>query len=235
MKKNIYKLSFEEANKLLNFSVENINDLQKVKESYYVTQKLLIKYDWINLVEDRFSWLFIKDLIESDIKVNSKFNFNKKSILDEIRHLEKPNEFESLTGVQKKFSKKGEFRGLMHKHYYEDSSKGLSKNLLKAFDNKKRRKALEIDLSNLIKEDSTNFKSLLRIIGTHAWKPFKDAYEGKENSLTGEWIIFFEHHDTKYYLALWGHDLDDSIKAKQIHEFCKVEYPELNILEHLNI
>ena len=237
MKKNIYKLSFEEANIFLNFPIEDKNYLQKAEESYYVIQKILVKSAWVDFVEDRFSWLFIRDLIEFNIRFDSKFNtLNIESILNEIKHLEKPEEFVTLTGPCG-FYDGIWLKGLKKKRYVQDGLKNLSKNFQQVLKSKKKKKALEEDISKLIDEEKS-FKDFLGLIGTHFWNPFIDSL-GKQlgerkDYLTGEWIIFYEKNNTKYYLALWEHDLDDSIKAKQIHKFCKVEYPEFKIQEHLN-
>ena len=237
MKKNIYKLSFKEANIFLDFPIDDKNHLQKAEESYYVIQKILVKSAWIEFVNDRFSWLFIRDLIEFNIRFSSKFNaLNIESILNEIKHLEKPTEFLTLTGPCD-FYKGDWLNGLKQKHYVQDSLKNLSKNFERVLNSGKKKKALEEDISKLI-DQKKSFKDFLGLIGPHFWNPFIDSLDKKlgerKDYLTGEWIIFYEKNDTKYYLALWEHDLDDSLKAKQIHKFCKVEYPEFKILEHLN-
>lgn len=237
MKKNIYKLSFKEVNTFLNFPIEDKSHLQKAEESYYVIQKILIEMAWLDFVQDRFSWLLIRDLIEFNIEYNSKFNtLSIKSILNEIRHLERPKEFVSLTAPFRSYT--GDWlKGLKKKHYVQDSLKNISKNFESVLVSKKKRKALEEDISKLIDQGKST-KDFLGLIGPHLWNPYMDSLGKKlgerKDYLTGEWIIFYEQNNTKYYLALWEHDLDDSIKAKQIHKFCKVEYPELDILEHLN-
>lgn len=100
MKDRIYDLSFEEANQFLDFKFLDKETLKKLEESFYSLQKRLERHDWKHLVGNRFSWLFIKELTELHFE-------DSLSIINEIEHLERPEQFKSYS-KEVQVSQKGE-------------------------------------------------------------------------------------------------------------------------------
>lgn len=96
MKSKLYEISFQEANKFLNFEFDDQLTQTKIENNYYKVQALLKKRNWLNLVEKRFSWLFIRDLIELYPQTFSPMSV--VSIINEIEILENAVEYKSLTG-----------------------------------------------------------------------------------------------------------------------------------------
>lgn len=237
MKSKLYEISFQEANKFLNFEFDDQLTQTKIENNYYKVQALLKKRNWLNLVEKRFSWLFIRDLIELYPQTFSPMSV--VSIINEIEILENAVEYKSLTG-KPNILKGNHLKGLKKKHYHQDSIKSLKKNCLDEINKTTVQKKIREEASELEKLQGKNstFFQALAIIGKHLWTPYMNQLAPEKNEytkyLTGEWIIYHENEELNYYLALWGHDLDDSIKAQQIKLFCDQEFPELKILKHLD-
>ncbi|MFH7765841.1 hypothetical protein [Acinetobacter sp. BSP-28] len=237
MKTKLYDINFQEANKFLNFKFDDQLTQIKIEDSYYKVQALLKRQNWLNLVGNRFSWLFIRDLIELYPQTFSPMSV--VSIINEIEILENVVEYKSLTGEPKILS--GQYlKGLKKKHYHQDSLKSLKKNCLDEIKKPTVQEKIREGASELekLQDKEITIYQALAIIGKNLWTPYIDRLAPEKNvykkHLTGEWIIYHENEELNYYLALWGHDLDDSIKAQQIKLFCTQEFPELQILKHLD-
>ena len=124
MKSKLYEINFQEANKFLNFEFEDQLTQIEIENNYYKVQTLLKRRNWLNLVGNRFSWLFIRDLIELYPQTFSPMSV--VSIINEIEILENVVEYKSLTGKPKTLG--GRYlTGLKRKHYVQDSLDNLKK------------------------------------------------------------------------------------------------------------
>lgn len=257
MKDKIYELSFEEINQFLNLDCSNKETLKKLEKSFYSLQKRLKVHNWKNLVGNRFSWLFIKELVELHFE-------ESLSIINEIEHLENPEQFESHS-KEVQISKRG-LKGLHYKHYIEGGFLPIQKLYLQKYGNRNSAYRKEIDsmfykrmeqskqkplnvLLNLYKEQFLDHFLMRLGVEDETTINLKKRLESEGKSirkLTGEFILFHKYEYKNYYLALWKHhnkeELDDSSyaikelnKAKEIKFFCKKEFPEFSnqILCHL--
>src|SRR5690606_2946072 len=100
MKSKLYEISFQAANKFLNFEFDDQLTQTKIDNNYYKVQALLKKRNWLILVEKRFTWLVIRDLIELYAHTFSPMSVVSK--INEIEILENAVEYKSLTGKPNK-------------------------------------------------------------------------------------------------------------------------------------
>lgn len=256
MKDRIYDLSFEEANQFLGFKFPNIETFKKLEKSFYSLQKRLKRHNWEHLVGNRFSWLFIKELTELHFE-------ESLSIINEIEHLERPEQFKSYS-KEVQVSRKG-LKGLHYKHYIEGGFLPLQKLYLQKYGHRNSSYNKEINamfykriehsnqkpvyvLLNLFKEQFLDHFLMRLGVEDEATTKLKKRLEAEGKpiyKLTGEFIIFHQYENKNYYLALWKHkdqkqdsslyDIDELKKAKEIKAFCKDEFPEFSdqILLHI--
>jgi hypothetical protein len=255
MKDRIYDLSFEEANKFLNFKFPDMETFIKLEKAFYSLQKRLKKHNWEELVGNRFSWLFIKELTELHFE-------ERLSIINEIEYLENPEQFKSHS-KDTQVSTKG-LKGLHYKHYIQGGFITLQKLYFQKYADKKgyREEINEI----ILLEAKNSDQQPLHILGKVFKEYFYDHFlmrlgvedeatlklrrrleaEGKPiRKLTGEYIIFHQYENKNYYLALWKHkdkkqdsslyDIEELKKAREIKMSCKNEFPEFSdqILLHI--
>lgn len=256
MKDRIYDLSFEEANKFLNFKFPDMETFIKLEKAFYSLQKRLKKHNWEDLVGSRYSWIFIKDLIEHHLE-------ERLSIINEIEHLERPEQFESYT-KETRILGKG-LKGLHYKHYLEGGFVPLQKLYFQKYGEEGSRYNAEINrmlysrmkdsnenpwyvFFNLFKEQFFDHYEMRLGIENEATLKLKRRLEAEGKSvkkLTGEFIVFHRYENKNYYLALWKHKekkQDSSLyaiseleKAKEIKASCGKEFPEFSnqILLHI--
>lgn len=257
MKEKISSLSFNEANQFLNFQFPDKTTFEKLEKSFYSLQRRLNTNNWTEKVGNRFSWLFIRDLVElNDIDATL-------SIVNEIEHLENPEKIGSLT-PDAKIYKRG-LQGLHYKHYIEGGLKPIKKlyfqplsqrskfssEIKKIFESKLKhsdQKPLNMLLTTYKEQILDHF--LLRLgIENEATNKLKKELEEKGKTvrkITGEFFIFYQYKEQNYYLALWRHhnkneqddisyEADQLKKAKQIKKSCEREFPEFSgtILSHI--
>jgi hypothetical protein len=219
---------------------------------------MLKRHNWRDLVENRFGWLFIRDLVELN-----RFE-EVLSIINEIEHLEKPDEFQSHS-KEVQISTRG-LKGLHYKHYIKDGFVTIQKLYLQPMGdrNSKYSKAIESEFYSRMKNtDKKPLDVLLNLYKEQIWDHYlmrlgvedeatlklkrRLEAEGKSiRKLTGDFIIFHPYKSQNYYLALWKHnnetqenkalyDIDELKKGQQIKEYCKKEFPEFSeeILSHI--
>lgn len=250
MKDRIYDLSFEEANQFLNFKFSDKEKLKKLEESFYSLQKRLKRHDWEHLVGNRFSWLFIKELTELHFE-------ESLSIINEIEHLEKPEQFES-NSKEVQISKKG-LKGLYYKHYIEGGFLPIQKLYLQKYGHPNSLYNKEINamfykrlehsnqkplyvLANLFKEQFLDHFLMRLGVEDEATLKLKKRLEAEGKAikkLTGEFFVFHQYENKNYYLALWKHhdkskqdstsyEIEELKKAQQIKISCEKEFPEFS-------
>ena len=131
------------------------------------------------------------------------------SILQEIEIMEGLNNERSHTGKQKSF-KGYALKGLYKKHYLTNSSDLLlTKELFTG---------ISKDIKNNvhpIQAVEDNFQVTLDRLSREKGK--------LAEYITGEWLVFYKHENTNYYVCLWEHNNNDSEKAKEIKKYVAME------------
>jgi hypothetical protein len=258
MKDRIYDLSFKEVNQVLNLKFYNREDFQKFEKSFYSLQSRLKTNNWKDLVGNRFSWLFIRDLVELNCYEEVL------SIVNEIEHLERPERFKSHS-KEVQISKKG-LKGLHYKHYIEGGFLPIQKLYLQKYGTHNSLYNKEINamfyerikhsdqkplyiLLNLFKEQFLDHFLMRLGVEDDATLKLKKRLqaEGKPiKKITGEFFVFHQYENKNYYLALWKHhdkskqdstsyEIEELKKAQQIKIYCEREFPEFSkqILSHI--
>lgn len=198
----------------------------EIVSAYEKVVNLLRRKDWNKLVESRFSWYFIIQLIEKKIK-NQIINF----AINEIAHLENPNKVPS-SFVRADFFKYPPLKGLKKKHYGSDSGKEFKINALNPIATKKGQNKLE---SYIKKHMKKNKKVSYVIVNSFADFLFGEIISKAERGkLTGEWIVYHEFEGQNYYLAFADHvDADHNSSAlldlsKKIKDISQNEFPQFH-------
>lgn len=257
MKDRIYELSFKEVNQVLNFNFPDKETFEKLEMSFYNLQRRLKTHKWKDLIGNRFSWLFIKELIELHFE-------ESLSIINEIEHLEKPEQFQSHS-KEVQISKKG-LKGLHYKHYIEGGLLPIQKLYLQKYGDRNSAYHKEINsmfykrmerseqkplnvLLNLYKEQFLDHFLMRLGVEDEAINKLKQRLEAEGKpirKLTGEFFVFHKYKNKNYYLALWKHydknkqdstsyEIEELRKAQQIKIYCEREFPEFSreILSHI--
>jgi|SRR5690606_3168917 len=220
LKEEICNLRFSDVYKLLGYS--DVNNLE-IEKAYDDVRKLLKSRDWDQLVGDRFSWLFIKSLVE--LKLKKEFI---PEVINEIEHLENPVCHDSITKLESRFEHEP-LKGLWHKHFHLGNFKNLKKSFLDHITKPKKWNQIEQQVKTLAKKrkkTESNLKIACSILKAHTIDYYMSEMEKSE--LTGEWIIYHEFEGQKYYLGLWNHDDNDNDIVAQIHKIFRMEFPELS-------
>ena len=208
MKEKLYTLSFEEANQFLKLTIYDHLKYGNMKQRYNRVQKIIKKYRFLEITNLRFSWLFIKDLMLLNRKTPAD-QMSIHSILQEIEIMEGLNNERSHTGKQKSF-KGYALKGLYKKHYLTNSSDLLlTKELFTG---------ISKDIKNNvhpIQAVEDNFQVTLDRLSREKGK--------LAEYITGEWLVFYKHENTNYYVCLWEHNNNDSEKAKEIKKYVVME------------
>lgn len=205
--------------------LSNYSD-HEIVSAYEKVVNLLRKNDWNKLVESRFSWYFIIQLIEKVI-MNQLINF----AINEIVHLENPSKVPS-SFVRADFFKYPPLKGLKKKHYGTDSVKEFKINGLNPTATRSGQNKLKTCIKKHMKKDKNlSYVIVNSVIDSVFGEIISKAERGK---LTGEWIVFHEFEGQNYYLAFADHvDADHNSSAllelsKKIKHISKNEFPQFH-------
>jgi hypothetical protein len=118
--------------------------------------------------------------------------------------------------------------GLWKKHYLEDGLRSLAKNIVLGFGKKRR------GLRRIIEAHHTPATAHLppEKVSANIANAVINVYaeRSRNQSLTGEWIIFAKHEGKNYYLSLASHDevrSDPGSFYERIKQGCSGEFPFL--------
>jgi len=208
VKEKLYTLSFKEANHFLKLNIYDYLKYDNLEQRYNRVQKIIKKYSFLERTNLRFSWLFIKDLILLNKKTYAD-RMSIHSIMQEIEIMEGVKNERSHTGKQKPFGGHA-LKGLYKKHYLTNSSDLLLTTQLFT--------GISKDIKNNlypIKAFEDNFQVTLDRLSREKGK--------RAEYITGEWLVFYKHEDTNYYVCLWEHNKNDSRKEKEIKTYIAME------------
>lgn len=164
---------------------------------------------------------FSKVLLAQLYVFNEYFNFDITNIVNEIKYLEG---IKNTTSTKEEAKFKNEpLKGIWHKHFFD--ARYIIKNIGAEFglDNNGNKKLNEL-LSNYNFEnydENMNINIINKLIDNAFFK------RGKENRLTGEWIVFIKEKNKNYYLTVTTHDEDDIAlyqRIKKINDFKELDF-----------
>ena len=164
----------------------------------------------------RYSTVFILELFCRSYIAG---NLNPGPIMAEIKFLEGLG---PSTGTKPATMFRGEkLSGFWHKHYQEPSIPSIAKNIEHALKN--------YGLPNLEKKISDfGGKKIFtqEDVKEISKEVFHDNYKKRKDStkLTGEWIVYSDFNNKKYYLCLSRHNYDDDHTLSLI-ESAKTDFP----------
>lgn len=219
-KLNIYNLEFEDFCLLVN---PRYLGCKQTEKAFYDVQVLLKRRKWSELVGCRYSWYFIEGLVK--LKIKNEF---VAEIINEIECLEESIVYTTLTKTQTQF-KYELLKGLWHKHFHLGNLKNIKIMYLDPLIKDKKWKKMMQECRALEKTKKKG-DSDLSLVWSVLKKHTIDDYElrRERGQLTGEWIVYHEFLDAKYYLGLWKHDDREAEIANQINQIFKVEFPEFH-------
>ncbi len=150
-------------------------------------------------------------------------------ITDEIKYLEG---IVGTTKTEKEDKFKGNLlKGLWKKHFYSD--RFLFRNISNYLLSKKGSNKFDNKVKELFSENEGEYledKTIKKIADFASFGIFKNKLSqagNKKNCLTGEWIIFFKHNGSNYYLCIARHDTGDDKIRDQILSTCVNDFPFL--------
>lgn len=152
-------------------------------------------------------------------------------VIDEIKFLEGKK---SSTGTKpaSQFTRSAHIKGLWHKHYLQCNISSMSQNLLIALKNYGipylENKVKEVEETGVMQYTT------LEDINAIAKEVVENNYSrrAEDEKITGEWIVFAEHEEKKYYICLGKHkntnssSTDEEIR-KKFDITCDAEFPFL--------
>ncbi|MEN8368414.1 hypothetical protein [Acinetobacter bereziniae] len=225
-KKTFNEINEFELIQLLKFSKTQIED------ACLEVINLLNARGLMPLAISNFSWLLIIQLVIKSIE-NANINF----ILNEIEHLENPQQVKSECKSAEIF-KYSPWTGIKKKHFGSKSFKDYKINTLKGIMNYKDNEFKFDEESKKLENIINKFERVNKDPSIILFKTFKELLfdnhikKADAGKLTGEWLIFHTFKNENYYLALGEHPVDQShnneFLAKDVKFFCKVEFPAFN-------
>ena len=189
---------------------------QEIDERVHILFHILKERDFQGVTDGRFSLLFIIKLIKAMISDDAVIR-----ILHEIEILEDKTNKRSSTKPESEF-RRGQIKGLWHKHYLPTGLKGIATNLEMQFEYKNKEVMGEI--KQILSRDLDDREKSRAISNLVVTKQLADRF--KERRITGEWIIYHVHNDQKYYLDIASHNDDEGIIASNIRDMVLKEFPE---------
>lgn len=189
---------------------------QEIDERVHILFHILKERDFQEVTDGRFSLLFIIKLIKAMISDDAVIR-----ILHEIEILEDKTNKRSSTKPESEF-RRGQIKGLWHKHYLPTGLKGIATNLEMQFEYKNKEVMGEI--KQILSRDLDDREKSRAISNLVVTKQLADRF--KERRITGEWIIYHVHNDQKYYLDIASHNDDEGIIASNIRDMVLKEFPE---------
>lgn len=172
--------------------------------------------------------------VELYIHSNLIKDVNPFMVINEIKFLEGKA---SSTGTKpaSQFTRSAYIKGLWHKHYLQCNIGSMSQNLINALDNYGI-PFLENKLEEVEKTGVMQYATL-EDISEIVKEVVEDNYKrrGEEEKITGEWIVFAEHEEKKYYICLGKHKNKDGSSTdqeirKKFDITCDTEFPFLKKL-----
>jgi hypothetical protein len=152
------------------------------------------------------------------------FGVRPLTVIDEIKSLEKLKISQTKPATQYRGS---HLRGLWHKHYMNGDVGSLAQNVKKAlneygipFVEEKIREAQVAGEKRFVTIEDVP-KIANDVLRNNL------ARRRSERKMTGEWIVYAQHEDQKFYLCLAKHDDGDENIREKIERICVWEFPFL--------
>lgn len=222
--------SFELTGKLAkcknNLKVSDSDDMVKAQELFDNFFLHLSMSDFDLITEERYSLNFVVGL----------FNLYAQGIeigriLEELKHLEDPENNSSTTKPATQFSHLP-LKGLWHKHFLPGDISSISTNILNGLNAKGGLKKVIDDVCLGSGEEVFTKELLQTLVEEVSEVPFKERSE--QGLITGEWIVYHQFEGKNYYLAIATHNggidengnTGDAILANNIKLMSKAEFPK---------
>lgn len=179
--------------------------------------ELMEMLDFEAITQGRYSTTFLIGLLNIHMQEQSI-----EPIIDEIKALENLEGFESRTKPATQFQR-SPLKGLWHKHFFIGNIGSIAQNLINSYSSQGGLKKIIEDVcvgsgESVITKNTVN--QLLKVLVGDSFEKRSD-----EKKLTGEWIIYHEVDNKKYYLTVAGHNFNDDDIANNIKDLALFEYP----------
>ncbi|ODL95728.1 hypothetical protein [Acinetobacter pittii] len=204
---------------------DNMELAQKKFDEFFLTLSML---NFDEITQGRYSVNFIIGLLNMFMH-----DIDIIRIINEIRHLEDPQNIDSYTKGATQFSHLP-LKGLWHKHYLPGDIGSICQNIINGLNSKGGLKKV---ISTTCEDSGEEFFTpdlLSKLVNEVTEVPFSERSDQK--MITGEWIIYHVHENKNYYLAVECHskgsdenDLNTDQKiAEKIRLISKLEFPQFS-------